>query len=391
MKAKYFFLALSAIALGTSCSNDEVTEVSDSNAIKFSVSTGKMARAYTDGAYCNNNLPGHFIVWASYDSKTYINGDKIVLDGNAWTNSDGLRYWPDTDSKKVNFYAHVNGDDVFNFTNCIPSFQNYTVSTTLGDQKDLLYAVTLDKEKTTDKVIMNFRHALSQIVFKAKNTNENLHVDITSVSIVNVNSKGNFTFPTIATTDKYGAHQTGAITNPNDKVELNAAGQWAVETPATYVATISGGAAVPGDGTLVNLTDTEESKAAEGSNPAVPADWSNVMLLLPQETTAWNPNNGAAKSESNTGAYFLLNCKIRNVSDTSVADDDVVLHDGPVAIPVDINWLQGKKYIYTFIFAEGQGGYDPDDNDPVLTPITFNVTVDDFVPVADKGVNMDVK
>ena len=62
-----------------------------------------------------------------------------------------------------------------------------------------------------------------------------------------------------------------------------------------------------------------------------------------------------------------------------------------VAIPTsDIKWEQGKKYVYTFIFGEG-GGYippvDPEEPDtdpedpgkPVLVPITFQVTVDDFI------------
>ena len=57
-----------------------------------------------------------------------------------------------------------------------------------------------------------------------------------------------------------------------------------------------------------------------------------------------------------------------------------------------INWEQGKKYIYTFIFGEG-GGYipdpDPDPNpDPVLIPVTFEVTVDDFVEVPATDVEM---
>lgn len=65
-----------------------------------------------------------------------------------------------------------------------------------------------------------------------------------------------------------------------------------------------------------------------------------------------------------------------------------------VAIPVSaITWEQGKKYIYTFIFGEG-GGYvppteDDDEPEPVLVPISFTVTVDDFIPVNEIEVDMD--
>ena len=48
-------------------------------------------------------------------------------------------------------------------------------------------------------------------------------------------------------------------------------------------------------------------------------------------------------------------------------------------------WKQGKRYVYTLIFGEG-GGFNPEnpdpenpDPEPVLVPITFDVTVDDFV------------
>lgn len=48
-------------------------------------------------------------------------------------------------------------------------------------------------------------------------------------------------------------------------------------------------------------------------------------------------------------------------------------------------WKQGKRYVYTLIFGEG-GGFNPEnpdpenpDPEPVLVPITFDVTVDNFV------------
>jgi hypothetical protein len=58
-----------------------------------------------------------------------------------------------------------------------------------------------------------------------------------------------------------------------------------------------------------------------------------------------------------------------------------------VGEPKDINgkneqvWKQGKRYVYTLIFGEG-GGFNPDPDpenpEPVLVPITFDVTVDNF-------------
>ena len=49
----------------------------------------------------------------------------------------------------------------------------------------------------------------------------------------------------------------------------------------------------------------------------------------------------------------------------------------------------GEKFGHTFNFTEyGMGGSDPDTGDPVLTPITLTVTVDDFVDVADKEIEV---
>jgi hypothetical protein len=78
------------------------------------------------------------------------------------------------------------------------------------------------------------------------------------------------------------------------------------------------------------------------------------------------------------------------------SESDVCLHSGWAVIPVSFDWEPGKKYIYTFVFGEGNGGYeggeDPDSPtpgvDPVLTPITYTVTVDDFQKGYDKDVEM---
>ena len=148
---------------------------------------------------------------------------------------------------------------------------------------------------------------------------------------------------------------------------------------------------VRGNNTLVALTTANET--GEEYN-------SNAMLLLPQKTTAWDPeaNPRPGATWGNTGSYLLVDCAIFNVAGDDYAEDgDVCLWGEPqgsgwttkeLAIPVAFDWQQGKKYVYTLVFGEGNGGYnpdpedpDPEDPDPVLVPITFEITVDDFVPV----------
>lgn len=375
---KIFFSAAMALVL-VSCSHDEVIEVNRNNdVIEFGVVSDAATRA-TD-VYCNNNMPGGFTVYANFDGKTYIDGDAIVYNenGGKWENTSGVRYWPE--GGDVSFYAHVNAGTAFKGSTTAPTIENYIVPTDVADQKDLLYAVK-SQSQTEGQVTLNFRHALSQIVFQAKNTNENLYVEIDGVTICNLGNTNTFTYPTANTDD--------SIINHNGEGETTTTGAWGTwenltggntDYPVTFTAV-----PVPGDGAVKSLTNTNDT-GKEFSSKA--------MLLLPQTTTAWVPATGNAKPENQDGTYFLVDCKICNVAGDAYASDDVVLWDGPAAVPVALNWEQGKKYIYTFVFGDGNGGYDPDPTDPnkpnpVLIPITFDVTVDDFVPVANQDIEME--
>lgn len=131
----------------------------------------------------------------------------------------------------------------------------------------------------------------------------------------------------------------------------------------------------------ISLTNSDESTRA----------YANAMMLLPQSSSPWNPETMARPIDSD-GTYFLIKCKVWNVSGDSYTPGDVAIWEGNdhgpanVAIPVTLNWQEGKKYIYTFIFGKG-AGYDPEGPTPVMVPITYDVTVDDFVN-ADQDVDL---
>lgn len=383
---RFFFGAFGLLALA-SCSNDELTSVNrDGDEIAFSVVTNSATRAAD--VYCNNNKPSGFEVWATYDGATYIDGDQITYNENnsKWENTSGTRYWPDDE---VSFFAHVNAGEQFNWNDGSPKIENFSVGTDVTTQKDLLYAVKKTSKGTDGKAELNFRHALSQIVFQAKNTNPNLYVEISGVSVCKVKNQGTFTYPTDNTSDKVGEHNGGASIDYSTQKW----GSWSTNGTQQYDVTFN---TVQLNGnktaTSVSLTNTDETAKAYG----------NVMLLLPQETTAWDVNSDEAKGKpaDQNGTYFLVKCRIFNVAGNVVdTEKDVCLwgENGAenVAIPVALTWEQGKKYIYTFVFGDGNGGYDPDPDDPdpdptpVLVPITFEVTVDDFVTVTEEEVKMD--
>jgi hypothetical protein len=207
-------------------------------------------------------------------------------------------------------------------------------------------------------------------VFQAQNTNANLYVEIKGVTICKLGNVNTFTYNSADTDENIENHNgtEGTITY-NDSW-----GTWATLNGGNtdYAVTFTA-VPVPGDGAVKSLTNTNDTDKEFSSN---------AMLLLPQTTTAWDTTTKPS-ADTQTGSYFLVDCKICNVAGDAYASTDIVLWDGPVAIPAAFTWEQGKKYIYTFVFGNGNGGYNPNPETPVpvLIPITFDVTVDDFVPV----------
>lgn len=366
-----------------SCSKEEVIDVNhDGDEITFDVVTNSATRAAD--VYCNNNMPKEFYVSAISDGMSYIDEDHIAYENGSWVNKSGVRYWPET---AVDFYAYYNDNGSYSWSvenqKAVAKFVNFEVNNNVAEQQDLIYAVKTNQSKPGEDdantpVALNFRHALSQIVFQAKNTNANLYVEISGVDVVNVGNTNTFTFPSVDTDNNIVDHEGATADYP---AGADGWGTWAELTSGTASYAVAFDAvAVKGDNNVVALTTTDDGEKDGEFN-------ANTMLLLPQTTTAWDAES---KLGETSGSYFLVNCIIKNVKDGSgvAGDDDVYLWGAAntpkkLAIPVAFNWEQGKKYIYTLVFGEGNGGYEPDPEDPtpdpVLVPITFTVTVDDFV------------
>lgn len=371
MKKKYLLGVLSVFLLA-SCSNDEVTEINQGEAIQFTASAGKAARSVITTTASINN----FKVWAYTGDQTYMDGVEVTKTGDNWSYGN-LKYWPQ--EAAVDFYS-VNPTTYTVDAN--KQIVNFAVADEVANQIDLLYAANIGETKAAHKnapVAVNFRHALSQIVFKAKvKEGSNLKVKIDGVRIAQLEWKGTLTYPTATTVaDATAANTWGTWANTRT----------ANENKKFYAAGIT--------------TQTIEA----GQIKELTTAGSGELLLMPQTLSPWTVGTDNTEKKS----YFLVDCQIW--------DGDVQLwpiNDGTaeVAIPVsEITWAQGKKYIYTFIFGEG-GGYvpptdpddptdpdpndptDPDDpdkpqpGDPVLVGINFTVTVDDFVLGNEIDVNM---
>lgn len=380
MKKIYLAAPLLLALAAASCTKSEVLET-NSGEIMFNVVANKATKA--TAIYDNNNLPEDFYVYAISNGATYIDGDLIKHSNGAWVNQSGTRFWPEAN---VDFYALRNADN-FDWdvaSPAVPSFE-FTVASTVAEQKDLLYSVRKDEAPRTDPdanspVSLNFRHALSQIVFQAKNTNPNIYVRVEGVKLANVYGTGTFTLPD-ANTDNNIKDEPSTL--PGDATGW---GTWT--SPLT------------GDLQTYEIGFTAVELAGDQTNPDVKALGTatpDAMMLIPQQTDAWVPKTEG--SELTKNSYFLVKCAIWNVAGDAYENGDVVvwgdestgtLKTAWAAIPASFDWEQGHKYIYTFIFGEG-GGYIPGDKpdpDPTLIPVGFEVTVDDFV-VVDNDIDLN--
>lgn len=377
MKTKYLFGAAAALMFAA-CSQDELVSVKQ-DAITYSVTAATQTRAAD--SYCNSTLPAGFKVWAKTgDGELYINGDRIANRNGVWTDEDGTRYWPD--GKTLDFYAEVNGNNEFRFNDGAPTFENFTVYDKVEDQLDLIYSVHKNQGKPTDgKVTLNFRHALSQVCFRARNNMKNMQVEIKGVTVGHLAKTGTFAFPTESTDNNYEHHDDVA----DNTTTLNG-GVWTIAADAQYSNKYS---VTPLGGSVVLKADSKETQNLTCPAQGHENGFVQVLTLLPQTVQAWNPEE---KGSDFNGAYFLVDVVLSNiVKNDEGADVATVVYDGQAAIPVNVAWKQGYRYIYTFIFDEGgDGGWTPDPNDPkpVLTSVKYDVTVDDFIPV-DEDKKMD--
>ena len=211
-------------------------------------------------------------------------------------------------------------------------------------------------------------------MFKGKCENSKIYVEISGVQICKIKNVGDFALPTASTDAKNINHGPSgwetSLASGNYGVWSNQEGS--VTNAVSFAATALTDAGV-------NLTYTTADYATN-----------NIIYMVPQTLTPWEASNGGTIPASQDGSYFLLTAKIWNVAGVAVdKDNDVVIYDGDIAIPTDNRVFEGgKRYVYTFIFtAGGNGGWTPDPVTPVLTPVKFTVTVDDFVNEDNKNIS----
>lgn len=360
-----------------SCSNEEeLANVgkSESNAIRFAGISG-LSDTRTTPIDTHNLISTNFDVMAfmSSDKALFMGGKheaghsdqgvKIVYNRTAWDydDKDKMAYWPT--SGNVDFYAvspAITGDLVlqgfaYDMTSDAKTISYTTVDeyNSKGTNHDVMYAVTKGRNKEnngTRPVQMNFKHILSQVVFKAKTTSSILEVDVDNVKIHNFVHSGKFTLP------------AGEPAMSDWKLSPAAKGAYTVKLNAANVKTKNA---------VVNLSDMN-----------------SPLMLIPQTLTKWSTySEGTAVSileaDKAKECYLEISMKLKQNDSYLIGS---AAEYKTVYVPFDnaTGWEPGKRYIYTLIFG---GGYD-DQGEPILSPITFNAATADWANAAGTDVNI---
>ena len=364
-------------ALLMGCSDEEIAnvETSSRNAIGFNV-LSNAAETRATPTTPDNLKNTDFDVFAftgdgtafmgKVDTEFGHDGVNIVYNNGKWDykNASDLRYWP---TGALDFYAFnpgtVSEDMMMNYMweasgtvqkisyTCIDEYG----ANTGHANYDVMYAMAKGQTKDMNNGIVkfNFKHILSQVVFKAKTQYDNMQVDINMIKIHNVKMGGFFTLP--ATADG-----TGSWSDPADlPSEVSGLGKFTVVKD-------------------VNITVKSNTIATDIST-------TTPMLNRPQELTAWKVSETATKSKLEADnakqCYLEIACKIRQSGAYLLGSASEYK---TIYVPFGDTWEQGKRHIYTLIFG---GGYT-DQGEAVLNPIQFNAETTEWV---DANSNVNVK
>lgn len=201
MKKQLFVLGLAVAALA-SCTNEEVTDIADSNVIGFKapfVGNTTKAGLSEDNQWGTSKLPAQFFVYGNTDASTEIfKNVKVYNSNNQWVYDD-LKQWTSGNTYKFAAYSvtdntglpSANGTVSFDYTNHELTITGYTSNNTY--QQDLLIA-TSDKNlnSANEPVDFTFKHALAMVkfTFQSSLSDEN-PITISNFKVAGMHTKGN--------------------------------------------------------------------------------------------------------------------------------------------------------------------------------------------------------
>ncbi len=354
------FVAFAALALATSCSQEDLTSQSNlsNNEISINASMGLKSRATET---TTANLSSIYVSAFISNQANYMSQVNYTKSESTWSTAAGTFFWPATET--LNFYAYApeittstentgtvtigkDNQKVTGFTPYADASANSKADA--AKQVDFIYATakgsanstTEGEANATSGVTLTFKHALSQIIVQAKNSNSAYQVEVSGVKLGNVYGKGDFTFGT--TSD-------------------NASWTTSGEKTTVY---------------------TTEHNAVTLTSDAANVDNNQAFMLIPQQLVKGN------NSKASAGSYLALKVKITMKSGDNTYDGQKY-YEGYAYVGLDTKWEMGKKYTYIVDFSKGAGQKEDGSNIFGNEIKIATVTVTEWTAESNKDVALD--
>ena len=365
---KYFIIAVAALVALASCTKTEVdkTAYEQNRVINFNTVANKATKAPITGTTYSYDCPA-FGVFAYYlasgnwntaaansSAVSYMEDVEISFNDtkDIWAPSSTY-YWPL--EGKLTFIAYSpKSAATAAFSNAgVLTLTNFTVASTVADQVDLLYSsIAADKTQNEDYyedadnskdsetaegdkgVNIKFKHALAQVIFKAKAADEVYDAGMSfKVNNITVNAASTATSMT--------------VTNPTDAQLASAITTW--NTPGTNANFVVRSTAFP-EAANTYLTKTLSDPIGD------------PLLMIP--VTAF------AGTDPTVSVTYTL---YRKSDNQSLGSKTVTIHFDDIDDVVTA-WQAGKKYVYNLTID--------------LQKIYFNPTITDWAEGGSQDVDV---
>lgn len=344
---KKFFMGIAAMAALTlvSCSSDDLDSLSDNSskneAISFDGYLGRSAVAVNGSRGSELKIDGLKEATGGFGVfGNYKNADDLEFGSNLFNNEkvywssstepakwkyDNIKYWSTEGHIDFLAYAPYDSKQVLKDNQKL----EFTVKSTIKDQKDLLWANAKNQKKANKPVTFTFNHALAKIGYTVKTSVADDNVTIT---LKKITLAGSTTDPA-----KGAFYTMGTINLSRDLSDAeDATALWADCKGEQYFTWSSD---------FPNVTSS-----SLGS--------SDYLFVIPQDF-----------STETDKLYVIVDYTI------SYKNGATAVMESTVSSPIVKNFLQGKAYKINLTIG--------------LTPIEFNAEVNDWTPGED--VNIPLK